>query len=143
MIKDPCHREETAYDLLELPPNCTDAQIKQALVRFMRNPKNRTRLQEAQQADMRLRTPAERAWINLWYYRVDTSVVETSDAEFQAALQEFRALPVLPPTALYTDIDAADCAQGQREIQFSKMRLLDLRRYDGLAETELLPPLDR
>jgi hypothetical protein len=143
MIKDPCHREETAYELLGLRPDCNDAQIKQALVRFMRDPKNRTRLQQAQKADMLLRTPAERAWINLWYYRVDTSVAETSEADFQAALREFRAIPALPPSALYSDIDCMDGAAGARDITFSKMRLLDLRRHDGLAETPLLPPLDR
>jgi hypothetical protein len=143
MIKDPCHRDETAYELLGLRPDCNDAQIKQALVRFMRDPKNRARLQQAQKADMLLRTPLERAWINLWYYRVDTAVAETSEDEFQAALREFHALPAMPPEALYTDMDGLQEVSGLREISFGKMRLLDLRRHDGLAEAELLPPLDR
>jgi hypothetical protein len=143
MIKDPCHRDETPYDILGLSPNATAAQIQQALVQFMKNPKNRPRLAQAQQASMKLRTPVERAWVDLWFYRVEPPQGELSETEFIASLQVLQQVPVHPAETLYTDLDNAEAAPESKEIQYSKMRMLDLRRYDGLAEMILLPPIDR
>jgi hypothetical protein len=142
MVKDPFDNEPTPYDVLAIEPGASVAQIQHALVRFMRDPKNRQKLPIANQAAARLRNPAERAWIDLWLY--DAPVLsEESDENLAKALRELQSAPVYPVAELYSDIDAPNPSVDLKELQFTKMRMLELRRYSGLDAETFLPPLDR
>jgi hypothetical protein len=141
MIKDPLDTEPTPYDVLGIEPGASVAQIQQALVRFMRDPKNRQKLPLAGQAAARLKNPVERAWIDLWLY--DAPVLsEESDENVATALSELQTPPVYPVNELYSDIDAPNSSVDLTELQFTKMKMLELRRYDGLDAVKFFPPLD-
>jgi hypothetical protein len=142
MIKDPLDTEPTPYDVLGIAPGASVAQIQQALVRFMRDPKNRQKLALANQAAARLRNPIERAWIDLWLY--DAPVLsEDSEASAAKALSELQIPPVYPVNELYSDIDAPNPLVDLAELQSTKMTIAELRHYDGLDAVKFFPPLDR
>src|SRR5258707_1614969 len=73
MFKDPFQIEETPYDLLGLEPNASPKEVQEALPRFMRDRKNLPRLALAQQAIRKLKTPADRAMVDIWLYNVEAA----------------------------------------------------------------------
>src|SRR5260370_32914618 len=76
MFKDPFQLEETPYDLLRLEPNASPKEVQEALPRFMRDRKNLPRLALAQQAIRKLKTPADRAMVDIWLYNVEAAPEE-------------------------------------------------------------------
>src|SRR5215471_20116003 len=75
IFKDPLQVEETPYEILGLQPDASPADIQAALPRFMRDRKNLPRLAIAQQALRKLKTPADRAQIDIWLYSVEIETI--------------------------------------------------------------------
>jgi hypothetical protein len=71
MFKDPFQTGETPYEVLGLEPNASPAEVQGSLPRFMRDRKNLPRLAIAQQAIRKLKTPADRAQVDIWLYNVN------------------------------------------------------------------------
>src|SRR5258707_15344249 len=105
MFKDPFQIEETPYDLLGLEPNASPKEVQEALPRFMRDRKNLPRLALAQQAIRKLKTPADRAMVDIWLYNVEAAPEQAGTVvELGAALGGFRKGPLYPGEELYFDL---------------------------------------
>lgn len=122
--KDPLQNEETPYETLGLAPDASPAEVQASLARFLRDRANLPRLAIAQQALRKLKTPLERARVDLMLY----SGAEANGAE----------VPSYPAQELYCDLEALDWRKEARESLPE-----DSRRYDGLDEMDWTPELDR
>jgi hypothetical protein len=144
MFKDPFQLEETPYDLLRLEPNASPKEVQEALPRFMRDRKNLPRLALAQQAIRKLKTPADRAMVDIWLYNVEAAPEQAGpEVDLAEALAGFRQVPCYPVEDLYSDLTGMDLLKEQREIQFQKMQIEDLKQYDELNGVDLTPEFDR
>ena len=144
MFKDPYQLEETPYELLGLAPNASPKEVQEALPRFMRDRKNLPRLALAQQAIRKLKTPADRALLDIWLYNVEATPEEGGpEVDMGQALAGFRKVPCYPVKELYSDLTGLDLSKEQREIQFKKMEFGDLKQYDELGQVDLTPEFDR
>jgi hypothetical protein len=144
MFKDPYQLEETPYELLGLEPNASPKEVQEALPRFMRDRKNLPRLALAQQAIRKLKTPADRALLDIWLYNVEATPDEGGpEVDMSQALAGFRKVPCYPVEELYSDLSGLDLSKEQREIQFKKMEFGDLKQYDELRQVDLTPEFDR
>jgi hypothetical protein len=117
-FKDPLDRRETPYETLGLTPEASPAEVQAALARFLRDRKNLPRLAIAQQALRTLKTPADRAAVDILLY----------SAEAPAAY---------PVEELYNDL-GLDFAKEAQEIKPA-----DGKRYDDLGVVDLTPEFDR
>jgi hypothetical protein len=79
LFKDPLQAEETPYEILGLEPGASPADVQAALPRFMRDRKNLPRLAIAQQALRKLKTPADRAQVDIWLYNVEIEAQKAPD----------------------------------------------------------------
>ena len=112
MFKDPFQLEETPYDLLGLEPNASPKEVQEALPRFMRDRKNLPRLALAQQAIRKLKTPADRAMVDIWLYNVEAAPEEArADVDLGQALAGFRKVPCYPVEELYSDLTGMDLSK--------------------------------
>jgi hypothetical protein len=127
IFKDPLDAEETPYETLGLQPDASQAETQASLARFMRDRKNLPRLAIAQQALRKLKTPTERARVDLGLYCVDTTVGE-----------DLVQVPHYPVEELYSDLTGLDVAKEIAEIQGH-----ELRRYDESGLIDLTPDFDR
>jgi hypothetical protein len=144
MLKDPNHKDETPYELLNLPLEATRQELHQALPRFMRDRRNLARLGRAQEAVRKLQNAKARAGIDIWFYESGPAEAASGPAQPRAlVLDEFRQVPALPPQALYTDLDGADRAADSRPIDILKVKISDVRSLDGVEEIRLRPDFDR
>ena len=144
MFKDPFQIEETPYDLLGLEPNASPKEVQEALPRFMRDRKNLPRLALAQQAIRKLKTPADRAMVDIWLYNVEAAPEQVGpEVDLGQALAGLRKVPCYPVEELYSDLTGMDLSKEQREIQYKKMQIEDLKQYDELSGVDLTPEFDR
>ena len=81
LFKDPLQIEETPYGVLGLDPGASPADIQASLPRFMRDRKNLPKLAIAQQALRKLKTPADRAQVDIWLYSVEVEAQKAPDIE--------------------------------------------------------------
>src|SRR5882757_5656243 len=127
MFKDPFQIEETPYDLLGLEPNASPKEVQEALPRFMRDRKNLPRLAIAQQAIRKLKTPADRAQVDIWLYNVEIEPVPAGpELDIRPALAGLFKIPCYPVEELYSDADGLDPLKEQREIELQEMQIEDL-----------------
>jgi hypothetical protein len=124
VFKDPFQSDETPYEVLGLEPTASPAEVQGSLPRFMRDRKNLPRLAIAQQALRKLKTPADRAQVDIWLYNVDIELVEASPEV------DIRPLPCCPADQLYSDATGLDLSKEKREIHFKKMPIDDLPEFD-------------
>jgi hypothetical protein len=127
IFKDPLQTEQTPYEMLGLQPGASPAGIQASLARFESDPNNLPRLAIAQEALRKLKSPAERARVDLGLYRVDASF---GDEPVQ--------VPYYPVKELYSDLTGLDLSKEIAEIQPR-----ELRRYDGYPLIDLTPAFDR
>ena len=144
MFKDPFQTEETPYELLGLEPDASPADIQAALPRFMRDRKNLPKLALAQQAIRRLKSPADRAQVDIWLYNLEAAPEQAGpEVDIKQALGDFCKVPCYAVEELYSDLAGLDPAKEQREIQFKEMQFSELKQFDGLAAVDLTPEFDR
>ncbi len=144
MLRDPNHKGETPYDLLNLPLDAPRQQVQQALPRFMRDRRNLAKIGQAQEAVRKLQNAKARAAIDIWFYDSGAPEAVSGPAEPRAlTLDEFRQVPALPPQALYSDLEGADRAADIRPIEVLKVKISDVRSLDGVEEIRLRPEFDR
>ncbi len=144
MFKDPFQTEETPYELLGLEPNASPAEIQAALPRFMRDRRNLPKLALAQQAIRKLKSPADRAQVDIWLYNLEAAPEQAGpEVDLKQALADFRKVPCYAVEELYSDLDGLDPAREQREIQFKEMAIGELKKYDQLGDVDLTPEFDR
>src|SRR5260370_33841159 len=104
MFKDPFQIEETPYDLLGLEPNASPKEVQEALPRFMRDRKNLPRLALAQQAIRKLKTPADRAMVDIWMYNVEAAPEEAGpEKEYGGGTCIVRKGPTIPVGDVVSD----------------------------------------
>jgi len=144
MFKDPYQLEESPYELLGLEPNASPKEVQEALPRFMRDRKNLPRLALAQQAIRKLKTPADRALLDIWLYNVEGTPEQSGpEVDMGQALAGFRKVPCYPVEELYSDLTGLDLSKEEREIQFKRMEFGDLKQFDELNQVDLTPEFDR
>src|SRR3982074_1758742 len=116
MFKDPFQLEETPYEVLGLEPSASLADVQAALTRFMRDRKNLPRLAIAQQALRKLKTPADRAQVDIWLYNVEIEPVQASPkVDIRPLLAGLGKVPCYPPDELYSDATSLDLSKEKRE----------------------------
>jgi hypothetical protein len=142
MFRDPNDEAENPYDLLSLSPQATAKDVHDALPRFVKDRRNAPRIGRAQEALRRLKSPKERAALDVFYYPLDGATAPVED-QGPPDLEDLRAVPCAPPEELYTDLLNADFGCDHRPLAFSAVRVSDLTRYDGLEGLRLLPSFDR
>ena len=121
MFKDPYQPGESPYEILGLQPGSSPAEVQASLPRFMRDRKNLPRLAVAQQALRKLKTPADRAQVDIWLYHVDTP-----SADFVPAPSDPPKVASCPADELYSDLSTEEPYQTNFD---------DLKHYD-LPEIE-------
>jgi hypothetical protein len=127
IFKDPLQTEETPYETLGLQPDASPAEMQASLARFLRDRNNLPRLAVAQQALRKLKTPAERARVDLGLYQVDAE-----PAEYLAPV------PYYPVAELYSDLTGLDLSK-----EIAEMQTHELKRYDESGLIDLTPDFDR
>ena len=127
IFKDPLQTEETPYETLGLEPDATPAEIQASLARFLRDRRNLPRLAIAQQALRKLKTPAERARVDIGLYEVD--------AEFG---NDLAAVPCYPVEELYSDLTGLDWSK-----EIAAIQAHGLKRYGEPGPVDLTPDFDR
>ena len=65
------------------------------------------------------------------------------EVDLSQALAGFRKVPCYPVEELYSDVTGLDLSKEQREIQYKKMQIEDLKQYDELSAIDLTPEFDR
>lgn len=133
MIKDPLHTEETPYDLLGLKPDARPAEVHQAMLRFMAQPRNLPRLQLGMQASQRLKNPSQRLAVDFLYYDVAGLEPEAGPEPPPLALQDLIQVPFLRPEDLFCDLDRGDFSQDLGDIRFHHFSFLPEDGFDNLA----------
>jgi hypothetical protein len=126
IFKDPLQTEETPYETLDLEPDASPTEIGVALARFLRDRKNLPRLAIGQQALRKLKTPIERARVDIGLYRVDAGFGE-----------DLAPVPHYPAEELYSDLTGLDLSK-----EIAKMQAHEWKHYD-LAPIDLTPDFDR
>src|SRR2546430_8473283 len=109
MFKDPFQTEETPYDLLGLEPDASPKEVQEALPRFMRDRKNLPRLALAQQAIRKLKTPADRAMVDIWLYNVEAAPEQAGpEGDVGQGVAGVRQNPRYPGEDLFFDLTGPD-----------------------------------
>src|ERR1019366_6207633 len=144
MFKDPFQIGETPYEVLGLEPNASPAEVQGSLPRFMRDRKNLPRLAIAQQAIRKLKTPADRAQVDIWLYNVSAGPEQSgSEVDIRAELADLLEVPCYPVEELYSDLNGLDLSKERREIEFQEMQIEELKYYDEFSAIDLTPEFDR
>src|SRR6202167_4188610 len=121
MFKDPFQTGETPYKVLGLEPNASPAEVQGSLPRFMRDRKNLPRLAIAQQAIRKLKTPAERARVDIWLYNGNAGLQQDGpEVDIREDLADLLEVPCYPVEELYSDLNGLDLSKEKREIEFQK-----------------------
>jgi hypothetical protein len=143
MFKDPNQTEETPYELLNLAPTATAAEVNTALPRFMKDRRNVAKIGRAQEALKRLKNPRERAEIDFWYYQIEAAE-QTSDEmpEEQIEFGELPPPPVLQPQDFYIDL-GPHVAASLPPIVPAKLGFVHIRPSDEENLRSLRPAFDR
>ena len=134
MIKDPLHQEETPYDILGLTPYANHNDVHLALPKFMRDRKKIAKygIGLAQEAVKRLKNPKDRIYIDIFYYSIGEMPVTIEDEESaDFDVKEFFSVPCIKEEEIFTDISKADFSDEFDELQFNKIKLSELSRYDN------------
>jgi hypothetical protein len=133
MIKDPLNNKTTPYEILDLTPYADHDQVHQSLSKFMHD---RVRLTKfgmglAQEARRKLTDPKERIGIDIFYYSMDEIPDELTNANpIEININEFLNVPLIKEEEIYTDLDKTDFTDELEDIQFNKIKLSDLSKYD-------------
>ena len=144
MFKDPFQTEETPYEVLGLPPNASPADVQASLPRFMRDRKNLPRLAIAQQAIRKLKTPADRAQVDIWLYNVNAGPqLGGPEVDIRQELADLLTVPCYPAEELYCDLNGLDLSKERREIEFQQMQIEELKYYDEFSAIDPAPEFDR
>jgi hypothetical protein len=144
MFKDPFQNEETPYEVLGLEPNASPADVQGSLPRFMRDRKNLPRLAVAQQAIRKLKTPAERAQVDIWLYNVSAGPQQDGpDVDIREELADLLVVPCYPVEELYSDLNGLELSKERREIEFQNMQIEELEYYGEYSAVDPAPEFDR
>lgn len=147
MIKDPKHIAETPYEVLGLPFEAPLEDVRQALPRFMRDPrkiKKHGGLGPAQEAVRKLQNAIARTGIDIWLYQLSApEEVAPGPEPGPLILDEFLTGHAVPPQALYCDLEGADLAADSRVVVAQTMRIADIKTLDGLDAVRPRPGFDR
>jgi len=133
MIKDPLNNKATPYEILDLTPYADYNKVHQALKKFMHD---KTRMAKygmgfAQEAHRKLLNPKDRINIDFFFYSMDEMPEElTNDKPLDVNIQEFLIIPSIKEEDIYTDLDKTEFTDECEDIQFNKIKLSDLSRYD-------------
>lgn len=134
MFKDPLCQDKTPYDVLGLSLDASSDEVNQAFQRFIRNPENRLKIREGQDAARKLRNPKDRLKIDILYYHIGE--MESDDQplpELENTLKEFYTVPVYQANDMYNDLKKEDITSYfsnivKREVAINEI----IAKYDDL-----------
>ena len=134
MFKDPLYQDMTPYDVLGLSLDASSDEVNQAFQRFIRNPENRLKIREGQDAARKLRNPKDRLKIDILYYHIGE--MESDDQplpELENTLKEFYTVPVYQANDMYNDLKKEDITSYfsnivKREVAINEI----IAKYDDL-----------
>jgi hypothetical protein len=127
IFKDPLQTEETPYETLDLEPDASPTEMHASIARFQRDPNNLPRLAIGQEALRKLKTPVERARVDIGLYCID--------AEFG---EDLAPVPHYPAEELYSDLTGLDWSK-----EIAEMKAHEWKAYVELAPIDLTPDFDR
>jgi hypothetical protein len=131
VFKDPFQPDQTPYEILGLDPGASPAEVQASLARFMRDRKNLPRLAIAQQAIRKLKTPSDRAQVDLWLYNVEIEPIEPSpEVDIRPMLAGLWKVPCYSADDLYSDAAGLDPSQEKSEIEFQEMPIDDIPEFE-------------
>jgi hypothetical protein len=86
----------------------------------------------AQEARRKLTDPKERISIDIFFYSIAAAAAGDikHDKPFDIDIQEFLVVPFLKEGDIYTDLDKPDFIDECEEIQFNRIKLSELNKYD-------------
>jgi hypothetical protein len=142
MLKDPVDSTETAYELLGLPFDASLEDVRAALKRFMKDPRQRHKMAAAAQAQKKLQSPAGRAELDVWLYDIKVAEFDPGPAT-TLDLDDLTRPCVLPASELYSDLAGADLEADKRKITPQRMKFGDSRVFDNVESIRFSPHFDR
>jgi len=143
MLKDPLHQQDTPYDLVDLHPNATPAEVHQALPNFMRRRENIPRLPMAMQAVQQLKDVRARMAADLMYYSLDGLKLDETAEPPSLVLDDFLRVPHLSLEELYCDLSLENFEGDLEEIAFHDFSLKPVSYFGGPRDYRLDVQLDR
>ena len=142
MIKDPLYKEVTPYEFLDVDPQTPIKDVHQALAKFMKVKKNIPHIGKAQEAIKKLKDIKERIAIDLFYYSIDISkspdIVKHED--LPSILDVHKKVPVFKYESFIQLISIEDTDNELINIHPQKLRISDLKKYDGIDNVKLTVP---
>ncbi|MFQ5788390.1 MAG: hypothetical protein ACE5H1_10480 [Thermodesulfobacteriota bacterium] len=137
MIKDPYHKEETPYDVLNLEPYATHKEVQGALATFMRDLRNRSRLPKAQEASKKLKNSKTRIEVDILYYCIGKIDTDMKEMDLDSILNEFSSVRELRNKDQYSDLNKENFNDDYIEIQERKIKLSEIKKYDDVESYEM------
>ncbi|MCP4213889.1 MAG: hypothetical protein GY765_04490 [bacterium] len=135
MIKDPLNTDLNAYELLAVDGDITPQALPKHLQQFAAKMENLDKLAHAQQAARILSTPAERLAIDVFYYSM--AEADQMDAEPSSELptiDEFLEAEVIKDEDWYTELDKSDFSRDFSKLDFSRVKMQLVPKFDNLAQ---------
>ena len=142
-MKDPLDLGENPYDVLNLPPEATPAEVHQALPRFMRDRRNAPRLGKAQEAIRKLKAPAERAGVDIWFYQIDMPPTAGGGIAEDFPLGDYTKPNLVPLEKAYVGLNDEAREAPEPRIEFPPLAVPYLERFRWGSRTEWRVRFDR
>lgn len=129
-MRDPLDKRIRPYDILQLSPDATLAEVNAAYTRLCADRANFRRRQEITDAWQRLRRVQTRLEEDVWYYQVPLPAQAQFEGEAPSGPPVIE--PQLPPITLgreLTDLHQGRAARLQTPIRFRQVELSYISRY--------------
>ena len=143
MMRDPLDLAENPYDVLNLSTDATPAEVHQALPRFMRDRRNAPRLGKAQEAIRKLKAPAERVAIDIWFYQINMPTAAEGGVAEDFPLGDDAKPNLLPLENAYAGLEDEVRAAPAPQIEFPPLPIPYLERYRWGEQREWRVRFDR
>jgi len=119
MIRDPFDNTETPYEILNLEPDVSNAEVHNALAKFVRVKKNLSKLGIANEAIRKLRNPLERLEVDYFYYTFN-NIIESDEIkiqEFDKNILTEVTVPTYRTSEFYSDLEIDNYEEEYSEIK--------------------------
>lgn len=136
-MKDPLHKEETPYDILEVGLNASPKEITAAFAKALK----KGIAQKATDARKNLLDTNKRIFIDIFYYCVG-GLTEESDSQIDPLLEidDFLKIPETEIYEDFTDLKENDISKDFKEIKFREFKISELSKYDDIENIQLEIP---
>ena len=133
-MKDPLHQKETPYDILDIPTDASQAEIIQAIPKYIKKHGNKD-LPQAQAAWRAVKDIKSRIVVDIFYY-VMSGIESNEPPLLDIDINDFLEIPILRIEDAFTDLDKEDFSDEFMEIRFKQFKMSPCR-YDDLEHSRL------